>query len=209
MDYYIVEEVNSQNLVKKNNNKEEYSHSRLSEVRDDDKQEGELQLDGNKPFQNLIKHDESIDLCDDKPLIEDLEPFKPYYSVKIPETAANKIHPQGHQQMNWSDYHNLDVINKWMENLENTFPSLCTVGGIGTTLEGRIMKILKVSNSEAGNTSVWIDAGVHAREWIAPAVNTFIADFIVRNFNTLPTCFTNKDWQVFSYNSYVYQKQLS
>ncbi|CAK1587072.1 unnamed protein product [Parnassius mnemosyne] len=194
MDYYIVEEVNNQNQVNENISNEEYGHSILPEVRDNDEQESERQLDENKPFQNLIKRDESLDLCKDKPLIEDLDPLKPYYSVKIPETAPDKIQPQGYQQMNWNEYHNLDVIHKWMENLENNFPSLCTVGAIGTTQEGRKMKILKVSNSEAGNTSVWIDAGIHAREWIAPAVNTFIADYVVRNFNTLPTSFTNKDW---------------
>lgn len=53
---------------------------------------------------------------------------------------------------------------------------------------------MKVSNSAVANSPVWLDAGIHAREWIAPAVNTFIADFIVRNFWSLPECFTNKDW---------------
>lgn len=39
-----------------------------------------------------------------------------------------------------------------------------------------------------------MDAGIHAREWIAPAVATYIADYITRNFNTLPDSITNKDW---------------
>ncbi|XP_046969704.1 carboxypeptidase B-like, partial [Vanessa cardui] len=54
--------------------------------------------------------------------------------------------------------------------------------------------ILKVSNSNASNSAVWMDAGIHAREWIAPAVATYISDHIVRNFATLPSSMTNKDW---------------
>lgn len=54
--------------------------------------------------------------------------------------------------------------------------------------------MIKISNSETTNSCVWIDAGIHAREWIAPAVATYIANHIVNNFDTLPTSVTNKDW---------------
>ncbi|XP_060804967.1 carboxypeptidase B-like [Amyelois transitella] len=96
--------------------------------------------------------------------------------------------------MNWNNYHRLDVIHSLLDDLEYDYPSICTSGIIGKSLEGRDLKILKISNSDASNACVWMDAGIHAREWIAPAVNTYIADHIARNFHELPTSVTNKDW---------------
>ncbi|CAH0694678.1 unnamed protein product [Spodoptera exigua] len=99
-----------------------------------------------------------------------------------------------YESMDWRDYHQLSVIHKFMDDLEADFPSLCTTGVIGTSIEGRALKILKISNSNANNSAVWVDAGIHAREWIAPAVNTYLANHISRNFDTLPECIRNKDW---------------
>ena len=55
-------------------------------------------------------------------------------------------------------------------------------------------QMLKISNSNADNTGVWMDGATHAREWITTSVVTYIADYIVRNFDTLTENFTNKDW---------------
>ncbi|CAH0725664.1 unnamed protein product, partial [Brenthis ino] len=98
------------------------------------------------------------------------------------------------EHMDWNDYHRLNVIHSFLDELEYNYPSLCTVGVIGSSIEGRKLKVLKVSNSNASNSAVWIDAGIHAREWIAPAVATYILDHIVRNFDSLPNSITNKDW---------------
>nr|XP_034834978.1 carboxypeptidase A1-like [Maniola hyperantus] len=96
--------------------------------------------------------------------------------------------------MNWHEYHRLDIIHDFLDDLDSDYPSICTVGIIGTSLEGRQLKVLKISNSDASNQAVWMDAGIHAREWIAPAVATYIANHIARNFSILPTSVTNKDW---------------
>lgn len=54
--------------------------------------------------------------------------------------------------------------------------------------------MLKISNSNATNTPVWLDGAIHPREWITTAVVTYIADYIVRNFHVLSEHLTNKDW---------------
>ncbi|KAI8439569.1 hypothetical protein MSG28_013299 [Choristoneura fumiferana] len=62
------------------------------------------------------------------------------------------------------------------ENVHQPLPSL-----------SKAFYVLKISNSAASNASVWMDAGIHAREWIAPAVATYIANHFARNFKDLPT----------------------
>ncbi|XP_052743548.1 carboxypeptidase B-like [Bicyclus anynana] len=109
--------------------------------------------------------------------------------------------------MDWNDFYPLRNIYHFMENLEVCYPSVCTVSTIGRTTEGREIKILKISNSNSGNTGVWIDGGIHAREWIAPSVVTYIADQVARNMDTSPEYITNKDWYflpVVNPDGYVY-----
>ncbi|XP_073961556.1 carboxypeptidase B-like isoform X2 [Choristoneura fumiferana] len=95
--------------------------------------------------------------------------------------------------MDWKKYHRLSVINSFVEDLERDFPAICTVSVIGKSIEGRSIKI---SNSNATNTPVWLDGAIHPREWITTAVVTYIADYIVRNFHDLSEHLTNKDWYI-------------
>ncbi|GBP50448.1 Carboxypeptidase B [Eumeta japonica] len=102
-------------------------------------------------------------------------------------------HPPA-QSMNWRDFHPLNVIYTFLHDLENEFPSICTVNVIGKSVEGRDIKMLKISNSHANNECVWLDGAIHAREWITTSVVTYIADHIARNFGLLPECITDRDW---------------
>ncbi|XP_049875903.1 carboxypeptidase B-like [Pectinophora gossypiella] len=96
--------------------------------------------------------------------------------------------------MDWKDYYPLGMIYNWMDEIERQFPATCTVCPIGKSVEGRYIKMLKISNSDASNTGVWMDGCIHAREWISTSVVTYIADYIAKNFSKLPNYITNKDW---------------
>ncbi|CAH2093038.1 unnamed protein product [Euphydryas editha] len=102
--------------------------------------------------------------------------------------------PKSPKRFDWRDFYPLNVIYNFMDNLEVQYPSSCTVSSIGQSVEGRDIKMLKISNSHAGNTGVWIDGGIHAREWITISVVTYIADQFARNLDNLPEYITNKDW---------------
>ncbi|XP_026321656.1 uncharacterized protein LOC113231549 [Hyposmocoma kahamanoa] len=101
--------------------------------------------------------------------------------------------PHG-SRITWSDYHRLSVIHEFLDCLESANPTLCSAHVIGRSLEKRDIKLLKVSNSKADKCGVWMDSGIHAREWIGPAVNTYVANYIASHFKSLPTYITNKDW---------------
>lgn len=96
--------------------------------------------------------------------------------------------------LNWKDFYPLNVIYNFMHSLEVEFPSTCTVCTIGKTDEGRDLKMLRISNSDAANYGVWMDGAVHAREWISTSVVTYLANYIAKNFSSLPEYMTNKDW---------------
>lgn len=44
-------------------------------------------------------------------------------------------------RMDWNEYHRLATIHTFMDDLEYNYPSICTTGAIGKSLEGRDLKV--------------------------------------------------------------------
>lgn len=53
---------------------------------------------------------------------------------------------------------------------------------------------MKVSNGNQNNKALWIDGGMHAREWITPATVTYIINHLVLNYENEPEYMQNIDW---------------
>jgi murein tripeptide amidase MpaA len=45
---------------------------------------------------------------------------------------------------------------------------------IGKSSEGRDLKVVKIGNGDANKAAVFIDGGIHAREWVSPASVTYL-----------------------------------
>ncbi|XP_064645163.1 carboxypeptidase B-like [Lineus longissimus] len=82
-------------------------------------------------------------------------------------------------------YHRLTEIQTWLDDIAATCPSNlnCDVTSIGKTYEQREMKMIRIGEVGLSNKpAIWIDCGIHAREWISPAtcvytIYRFITDF--------------------------------
>ncbi|ODN02271.1 Carboxypeptidase A2 [Orchesella cincta] len=84
-------------------------------------------------------------------------------------------------EMNWEAYQRLETIHGWMDGLAEKYPSMVTVFDTGNSTEGRPLKVLKISTGEAraDKPAIWLDGGIHAREWISPATVTYIANELI------------------------------
>ncbi|XP_053311502.1 carboxypeptidase B2 [Spea bombifrons] len=70
----------------------------------------------------------------------------------------------------YEQYHNLDEIYFWMEEMTNKHSDMLQKINIGYSFENRPLHVLKLSGKEKGTKiAIWIDCGIHAREWISPA----------------------------------------
>ncbi|KAK6478631.1 carboxypeptidase B-like [Huso huso] len=70
----------------------------------------------------------------------------------------------------YEKYNDWDKIVSWTEHIAATFPSLVTRTEIGKTFEGNPIYLLKVgSRQDQSKPAVFMDCGIHAREWISPA----------------------------------------
>ncbi|KAF7992313.1 hypothetical protein HCN44_001638 [Aphidius gifuensis] len=101
-----------------------------------------------------------------------------------PEELEELQGRKGHK-MEWSSYHRLDDIHGYLDYLAVTYPSICSVMSIGNSFEGRPLKVLRISKGQPNVPSIWIDGGIHAREWVSPAAVTYIIDNLVENSDDL------------------------
>ncbi|XP_055710873.1 carboxypeptidase B-like isoform X2 [Phlebotomus papatasi] len=154
----------------------------------------------------------SVDMFLKKPVIADarklLENAKVPFDVVIddlqhaidtenppPEVIEQLQNRKGHR-MTWSAYHRLSDIHGYLEYLANTYPEICSVQSIGNSIEGRPLLVLRISNGNAKNKAVWIDGGIHAREWISPATVTYIIDQLVEYREDQPKYVQDIDWYI-------------
>ncbi|CRL07711.1 CLUMA_CG020665, isoform A [Clunio marinus] len=98
--------------------------------------------------------------------------------------------------MNWDDYQSLETIYEWIGFLQRDFPEFITVEDIGLSYEGRTIKVVKLSKKQ-NNRAIFIEAQIHAREWIAGATATYILnEFLYSNDPEIQDIALNVDWYI-------------
>jgi len=95
--------------------------------------------------------------------------------------------------MNWDDYQDHDTLNEFIEALAdaNDFASIIP---IGQSYEGRDMKVLAITKAGAGAPSVFLESGIHAREWVSPAVATYVVRQLVEEYADHPDYIDKINW---------------
>ncbi|XP_011604391.2 carboxypeptidase B2 [Takifugu rubripes] len=70
----------------------------------------------------------------------------------------------------YEKYHSLNDIYFWINQTQQDNPNIVKVILIGSSSEKRPLYVLKLSrNKGPEKKAMWIDCGIHAREWISPA----------------------------------------
>jgi len=98
----------------------------------------------------------------------------------IDEQKAEAL-SRGSKNMNWENYQRFDTISAWCDEIVGQHPDIASVQIIGKSHEGRDMRVVKIGYPGEGKPAIFIDAGIHAREWISPATITFIINELLTN----------------------------
>lgn len=79
--------------------------------------------------------------------------------------------------MTWRSYFHLDTIYSWLDHLVSRYPGVVQPLDLGSSHDGRRLRGVKISRGPDNGqqrTGVFIESGIHSREWISPATSTFI-----------------------------------
>jgi len=90
---------------------------------------------------------------------------------------------KGHLTM--GDYHSYPAIVEWMEAIAATYPNFTQTFTIGKTYEGRPIRGIKIGRPITGHNdkrAVYIDGGIHAREWASIHTAMYFIDQLVGNY---------------------------
>uniref|UniRef100_A0A7N6BG57 Carboxypeptidase A1 n=1 Tax=Anabas testudineus TaxID=64144 RepID=A0A7N6BG57_ANATE len=102
------------------------------------------------------------------------------------ESGRRVIQPRNTDSFDYSKYHTLSEIYSFQDMLVAENPNLVSKIVIGQSYEGRPLNVLKFSTGGTNRPAIWIDTGIHSREWVTQASGTWFAKKIVTDYGTDP-----------------------
>ncbi|XP_018394061.1 PREDICTED: zinc carboxypeptidase-like [Cyphomyrmex costatus] len=133
-------------------------------------------------------------------------PYEVY--IENVQTLINRGTPANvSMEFDFKNYHPLKTIYKNLDDMAKRYPNIVQTIVGGKTYEKREIKGVKISY-KANNPGVFIEGGVHAREWISTATVMYIFHQLLTSNNTeVRTLAESHDWYifpVFNPDGYVY-----
>ncbi len=93
------------------------------------------------------------------------------------------------QMASWDRYPTYEVYRDLMKKFETDYPNLCKLDSIGTTINGRKLYVLKISDnvlSDEPEPEVFYTSTMHGDETTGYILLLRLADYLLSNYNTLP-----------------------
>ncbi|AWP07859.1 putative carboxypeptidase A1-like [Scophthalmus maximus] len=126
-------------------------------------------------------------------IIEDLQVMLDMEQEEM-DSAARVAEPRNTDNFDFSRYHTINEIYSFQDMLVAENPNLVSKLVIGQSYQGRPLNVLKFSTGGANRPAIWIDTGIHSREWVTQASGTWFAKKIVTDYGRDPalTAILNK-----------------
>ncbi|XP_066137163.1 carboxypeptidase O [Saccopteryx bilineata] len=108
----------------------------------------------------------------------------------------------------YNKYHSMEEINQWMKQISAKYTDLVTQHFLGMTYEMRPIYYLKISQlADNPKKIVWMDCGIHAREWVSPAFCQWFVREILQDKSRIRRFLKNLDFYVLpvlNVDGYIY-----
>ncbi|NWU93763.1 CBPA2 Carboxypeptidase, partial [Upupa epops] len=117
-------------------------------------------------------------------LIEDLQDI---LDKEKQDMVYSQQRERSSNSFNYGTYHTLDEIYAELDHLASDYSNLITKLQIGESYEKRPLYVLKFSTGGTNRPAIWLDAGIHSREWVTQASAVWIAKKIASDYGTDPS----------------------
>lgn len=84
----------------------------------------------------------------------------------------------------WNSYQRFGQHTALVDALVAANPTIVSKVVLGTSYQGRQLIAARIgANQNANKPVIWIEGGIHAREWISPATVSYFAQQLVNKYN--------------------------
>ncbi|KAJ6648921.1 Zinc carboxypeptidase A 1 [Pseudolycoriella hygida] len=112
----------------------------------------------------------------------------------------------------WTSYYTYDEIYEWLDVQLATYPTILSNFVVGESFQNRTIRGVKLAYNEA-NPSIFIEANIHAREWITSATATwFLNELLTSTDPTIQDLARNINWYIvpiFNVDGFVYSHNVN
>ncbi len=117
-----------------------------------------------------------------------------------PNKRPNNVFNNGActHKFDWKTYQRMDRIYSYLDCLAFHYVDRMQIITIGKSYENRPLKVVRIgngANAQARN-AIWIDGGIHAREWISPASVLFIIKRLVEDYDQFRDVLNNYEFYI-------------
>jgi hypothetical protein len=110
--------------------------------------------------------------------------------IVLESNIQNKIDEQERSMIRTKDSKNIifkyarySEIMNFVDETVNANSDIASSYIAGTTVENRQLKVIKIKVPNTSTSkAVWIDCGIHAREWVTPATCVYIIDQLIKEY---------------------------
>lgn len=103
------------------------------------------------------------------------------------QNQMKSVTPAGNtDNFDYTNYHTLSEIYSFQDMLVAENPNLVSKIVIGQSYEGRPLNVLKFSSGGNNRPAIWIDTGIHSREWVTQATGVLFSKKIVTEYGRDP-----------------------
>ncbi|XP_064309292.1 carboxypeptidase A2-like [Phalacrocorax carbo] len=117
-------------------------------------------------------------------LIEDLQVV---LDQEKQDMAYSQQRERSSNSFNYGTYHSLDSIYAELDHLASEYSRIVSKLQIGVSYEKRPLYVLKFSTGGSNRPAIWIDAGIHSREWVTQASAIWMAKKIASDYGKDPS----------------------
>jgi len=95
-------------------------------------------------------------------------------------------------------YHKINDIYQYIDHLSQEYPDFIEIETIGKSYEGIPLRVIRIkADQNATDTKcIWVDGGIHAREWIAVSSVLYFINELTYNRNLLEPHMKNIEFHV-------------
>lgn len=118
------------------------------------------------------------------------------YDDVLIEARNNETRARNEARMPYNNYQQWEVFDAFLDDIARRFPTTVTLVHAANSFEGRPIKYLKISTTNFEDTSkpvIFVEGGIHAREWISPPTVTWAIRKLTEDI-TEPDLLDRFDW---------------